>query len=1635
MDKELTGVAAFVCSIFILTCFSPFAYGFNTQQYQPVEKPGNAPSDKQATTLQMYRTNVGKSDCGVRTISLNATDYITLINRTERIKFDAFGNSETQKKNDALEEADVSSDSTVMTAKNQFITGPDGKPVGVFDLMQNRLVSPDAVGQCHLSNLVTSGYMSYATLVDQNTRFCAQYPDTSCESGHPSSETTTSVTSKLDKVKEVQSMMNSALNNKLTAAIVWNQVKPKLEEIQPGSTDKYQVEINNALATGDLGKVKDVTTDAISDVVAAAQADTSYSPLNFFESDDTTAYFTGADKVFMFPFALSDFTQKLAKLQEQEQLITWANLATTFMTVGSLARQWQAAKLLKSGMSPEYCAKHNKGCASIVEGMEKETRQIAENTGKMTEAQLKQTANAKGWVFFDTDKVTDFKQAKKLYEEALTNRMSPKGMEALFAEADDAANDAAKIEKLRTMVDDEGIKTIDYALMKGEKETEALARVVRKELSDKADELAKIKNGLKAINPKADGAAKEVEGLLSQTTGKQHSLRSELIRSLEKGRTETAAKLAGTTDTTKQAEYAAELGHYDTAISAAKAKDATVYSRLIREDTSANALIMNAMEKSGSVKLSSLASANIDDMLVGLERGSPNTLRELMQEAAYREYYGADIAKYIAGKGAIMSNLEIATKGGRFWQLYGAVQLAAIKTITGTSNILRIGRLQALITFSIIAYAGEPKAIYELNMLELHMTPASKLPSNDHTAYFDILVTKEVPRSWDYDLTKTNLFTNLAKWFGVDFKDIFGEGLDGVMRKKMQAVSPFVMVVDQETGVTTLSPTTPAMNMILPMVDQANKKKWSFLSTDPDPLKYYTFEHPAGYALYKGTKYTTMALFVNNVNMSGLTSVEADWAKIPFSALIDALPNWQEFLTTAALGGLVGGFGAGAAVGGGVMRSSIFSMGYAVLLKQFGQAGTAMAKEMASDKYGVLVDIDKAYSSGKQCSQVEREALAKIEPLLNYKWATAGATMGLELINFYTAGGAGIGAIALAATQITLGVADWYVTTEYEKAKAEGLDAMKSCYETQFFILGSAGIPTEGGTTDEITKTLKSGAETAAQYLGPTLKDLSPEAYTALKNIGNTFYYNTMTFSGDITKASMSSIAGSEIYYVHFDMDSDIKWFLPPECPFELCDYVDGAYKCMMAQGYMLFDSDGNMIFEGPQVLGLHWNNMLGFAGIPQKVVEVDKKSGTALLDMYKDSVRFVEPDNCTRNEFVKLLGLKSSTSDIQEAALADSFGRLEVISTPEAYIMYESGFDTVAVRYLTDSSKNVQGCPGKGKIVRYAGNIRLYRDGTVRIVDPSGVPVSNCTNFDLGQSGFISFENGKIIPGKAQPAGGITNKGRTYTYSTSRENVLHMFTYKIIENDVKDMDDLSVLEPCTVDGQTGFRMKTSMSDSTMNAQWNELLNDTDDEGICFTQWIGPDDTGRADISDNTLRITDADNVTKDYQMVLDPVTGLPMYDSERGCIRVRDSKTGEEYCMKTEIGPDGVPQMILLDKNGNPYGSPIPLLWANGMGGSMMYNPDSGRISINNEFPFAINPNFQNYGAGGLGLMKPESAPWGSRVKQEGGGGVVEPPANPLAALPWAPAGADIIAFSIAMAAGLMLIRMRYNKKGRRKR
>ena len=105
--------------------------------------------------------------------------------------------------------------------------------------------------------------------------------------------------------------------------------------------------------------------------------------------------------------------------------------------------------------------------------------------------------------------------------------------------------------------------------------------------------------------------------------------------------------------------------------------------------------------------------------------------------------------------------------------------------------------------------------------------------------------------------------------------------------------------------------------------------------------------------------------------------------------------------------------------------------------------------------------------------------------------------------------------------------------------------------------------------------------------------------------------------------------------------------------------------------------------------------------------------------------------------------------------------------------------------------------------------------------------------------------------------------------------------------------------------------------------------------------------------------------------------------------------------------------------------------MWMNGLGGSMFNNPETGRISIKNEFPFAINPSFHQYGALATGGFAVPGLPdWtNGRPGAPGDSGTITPTDKSIVAqLPGLPENPLwLVVFILSLLSSLIFVRIKY--------
>ena len=427
--------------------------------------------------------------------------------------------------------------------------------------------------------------------------------------------------------------------------------------------------------------------------------------------------------------------------------------------------------------------------------------------------------------------------------------------------------------------------------------------------------------------------------------------------------------------------------------------------------------------------------------------------------------------------------------------------------------------------------------------------------------------------------------------------------------------------------------------------------------------------------------------------------------------------------------------------------------------------------------------------------------------------------------------------------------------------------------------------------------------------------------------------------------------------------------------------------------------------------------------GMVQEVIEVAKKdSQDLMMEIYPDKVTL--SGDCLISEFGSLTHT-TGMKDYQKEQIESLFGNLEEISTDNALLWFD-GSD-VKARFGKDTT-----CDGTPYV---AGDVTAFtdshfqvfrdRDGTIKVV--GNTDGNTKCEFKLGAvaGNAIGFSNAFVRSGMTQKARTIAIAGggtKELPEVIDYKDVFHIFIYTLVSRPASDilsytMSPVDVTECSLPDGTPGFKIKINTAnpgdDST--TQWNDALGD-----ICLTNVQGADDS-LINIHDGNMTVTDPTGLTKEWKVVgFDAACKDDFRDFLGPAYKVTTQDGTKTACLSVDVGPNGQPEFKINAQ------APIPLLFANGMGGGLYYDSGSGKISIKNEFGFPLNQAFKITGAGGLTMMTPSYPPTGGRTT---GSESVSVASNPLAALPWTPSGLELVLFIIALCGGLIFVRIKYRK------
>ena len=949
-------------------------------------------------------------------------------------------------------------------------------------------------------------------------------------------------------------------------------------------------------------------------------------------------------------------------------------------------------------------------------------------------------------------------------------------------------------------------------------------------------------------------------------------------------------------------------------------------------------------------------------------------------------YEGTRLSRRIASGGRLARSIELIRRilttgiGGRF---------TPIKMLVTYQKMLWI--TYGLTWLNNQAFS---QGIYDSNVatIDINNETIKTAHMNELESYFEIRKTADKAPYEKYLLNAYDTFFNLL-----------GKETDTVLTNKIKSIQDIVFIYDQDAYASRVTGEHP-VNIITSPLETGSE--WKFFSSINDESVVYNFEHPNGYM--GGGKYSALAFVIKNINLGAIVAESDDkFQNTPLRGIVSGSRMMRDLTGVGLLFSFIpSGTLAGVSMATGSLKLLIpigIGLGVGTTAATKGYFATAVYNILNS-KYGGVNNLKEVYNNpnAKLCSGVFEGKKGEITYL---KWAVAITSLVSASL---TATGVGtpVGVVVDVVNMIS---------THYEEKDEEAVTkGLTSCVETEFDAIAYKEILTDANMQKNTQDSLQPLKEEMFNIIG----SMSPKATQILNNISNNIVQNTLGVTGNLYTKNIVSSTGKEIYHLHFK-DGAIKWFQSDNCEIQLCQQEEGGtnYKCGTQQGYMLYGADGEPVLNGaPQAISLEVDLDNGQMSLVQKVIEIKKQDNNAntIMKITKDGITITS--NCLKTALKKLLGLDGITRSIASEEeinnrITENLGKLEAIYTEEANIWFNQD-NTLMIQFNKDTEQH-----SAGEILR---------------IDNASIEFSNTNNgkiiikengerklaLNLSTTGVISFDNGMLRSGLVQ----TINKGNEDTEQTFNfSDQFHLFIHGLTELALPDINDINISDYCNEDGTlNGVKLQVDLLSGKLNPddldtiQTNNILNN-----ICFSEFDTADGGHVSITADGQLCIEQPDG-TKQCTDV------TPTEDGD-------GLKSSDGSIWKIEEGPNG-PEWRQYDVNGERTGrNPLPIINMNGLGGSWTTGAD-GRISIKNTFPFALNPSFNQYGAGGLGLMTPQLPPWGGRVTAKQptiGVGEQGNKNNILAQLPGLPENKYwFTIFLIALISSLIIIRTKYTEK-----
>ncbi|RLG21819.1 hypothetical protein DRN74_00110 [Candidatus Micrarchaeota archaeon] len=1641
--------------VLISSVFTPYAYAIRERNNNDYVVHDISVKEKSLSHF------IGSSDDNcwlkVRTSAIDHDEFSKLMEAVDE-DIDSFGNIVLGRIQRERERAGIADDPEVEKARNQIFM-INGVPVRLYDIASRSAKNPDDV--CHLSSVLVDGAISLGMGINQNLRFCADNPSPACEEGYASSVSRKDLVA----VERIISELKKAEDDK---EVNWDAVSSEFEKLHidfetDGKSD---------------GELLDEATANLASIIKEKKV--KYSPANIIESNRTFITLAPSDIIYLFPKEIMNMANVISGLRKD--LNKW-NLMGLGVGLSSIGIGWMNSIATRSvtrlgrGIaedSDEFASLTRQG--GRVRGLftrgspsQRMIRRWSRGGGTITEELVPSAGQGirdrlGGW-WWKKVRAKNLRNVGIAEDEinGIADALRKGNIDEAVKKLDDITRDLDNI-PTKEKVDDiaDGLRRISkQKQITGEALNDQVSKLdeLAEKFPDEVPDEAEVKKTLGDVKKMLEGGSvdKEViekavkklddlaENLPSNTKLKAFKEELEKINyyrdinrrraiadALERKLTEITPK-----DPSNTKEWSkAFQSHYKDKIYIGQQKIEDVLNGWKREGRIMDSDISEFLETIESGKYDEAIKAlpsdiQSEDIIADIRNvaakakkttgGKIDDMDKFLKAKVGGEYVGelgdvmTDIVK--ANAGGFGALIDLARAAGKSKALYYLAS-AAIRVGQRARYVLDIGRTAMFAGFiASTAFKGDVQGFFSMHTFNLELSPKEVLKQSGKDGYVDVLA---VSRKASIDMVEPDMVTAVLAYFGIDVGKMLNAppSEEKIIAEKLKSISKMLFFMDQEGSVV-----EGRINSI-GRIDELGSRRFMLLARNPAQSHFLLAEHPHSYKVSSSGKYSSLLLNINNVDLSVIGPDVVDYAQP--DRITTFLANWMPSPWKLVLMGAAWGIFDVAAVATsklGILGVSIPVMYYATRL--FGERGTSLVSDITkTEAYVKLVDIEEAMKSENNCVKVRKREADKLGKIVKGAEALIALGAGVDVVDTFAPGP---WQAATLLAQLGIAYAQYKQEKKFAEAQVDALNAMKGCYDTKFLALGIQKIPTKQKTEKDVMSSLKSGELEGVvsgldQTVANLIKSLTPsESVSGLaREFADNYYWNVMSLQGDYDGPSITRITGDEIYRVHFNRDATMKWFNTPDCAIDYCQELDnGQYWCMRSEGYKWLDNDGNTMVEGPQAASARWRNNDGYMEIAVKSIDINNKVAKAMT-IHNDITPYVSFDDpCLKKEVAKLMGLfrDGDYRAYADTLLKNSLGDLELIKTEDAYIWMEDG--DVIVSFNKQKVCGDRMAASKS-IARFEGaDIEIYGDGTVKIVkDGEELP---CGNFKLGKglnAGYVSFENGKLMAGDASAY------KKLFGWK-DLESVLHLIIYDLSSVNGDVLDNMG-WERCSVeiDGKTyyGFRLSFDFDgESNKEEQWNTLLDDR-----CFIDWTAVDDYGGIRFN------TDEDGnayaeitLPSGEQVRVDDLE----YNEEKKSFEGK-GEDGHDYSITVKV-ENGQPTAYVMDEEGNVYR--MPLWMARSNNGALVYDGKTGALSITNTFPFAINPDFINYGADGNAMMSPGRPPWIvseqdiSRAEQ---GWRQMGQQNILAALPWTPTETtQLLLFVVLLLSGLLLIRRRRNE------